>query len=79
MKGTGQILWVPVVAYFMPGAWEFVFGIVPMYWPAKAFWVLEEGGASGWGYALFGIVYQMLVVWALQRRFDRVMRESTGG
>ncbi|MCH7760903.1 hypothetical protein IIA15_05805 [candidate division TA06 bacterium] len=73
MKAAGILGWPPVMAYFVQSGWQLAFGIVPTYWPAKLFWVLEAGEANAWVYLLVGVVYQSLLVAILLRRFNRVM------
>ncbi|MFQ5527112.1 MAG: hypothetical protein ACE5GX_12730 [Thermoanaerobaculia bacterium] len=78
MKAAGVFNWPPVIAYFLPLGWQLVMGVVPTYWPAKLFWVLEAGSAgevawTGWlPYLLVGLVYQGVLVWLLLRRFEKV-------
>ena len=76
MKAAGILNWPPVIAYFLPIVWQWVMGIVPAYWPAKLFWMLEAG-ESGWvPYVLVGTAYQALLVALLLRRFNRVASEA---
>ena len=82
MKAAGILNWPPVIAYFLPIGWQWAMGIVPTYWPAKLFWVLEAGSAgspgevgwTGWvPYFVVGIAYQALLVGLLLRRFNRIV------
>lgn len=79
MKAASILNWPPVIAYFLPSGWQWATGIVPTYWPAKLFWVLEAGeaGEVGWlgwmPYLVVGIAYQALLVALLLRRFNRIV------
>ena len=74
MKAAGILSWPPVIAYFLPTVWQWVMGIVPLYWPAKVFWMFATG-EDGWaGYAAVGLGYQALLVAWLLRRFQRVVQ-----
>jgi fluoroquinolone transport system permease protein len=73
-KAVG-ILFIPViVAWFVPGPWQTLFGIVPLYWPLKVFWLFGDGASSAWVYAVAGVTYQAAVLWLLASRFARVVR-----
>lgn len=70
MKGVGWLMIGPLVAYFVPRGWELLFGILPTYWPAKAFWVAGEGG-NYWPYLFVGAVYTLLLVVLLLSQFQK--------
>lgn len=72
-KANGVITLPPVAAYFVDGDWQLAFGIVPTYWPAKAFWEFASGMDTYWIYALTGFVFQCGLLALLLRRFERVM------
>lgn len=73
-KANGLITLPPVAAWFVAEPWQFLFGIVPTYWPVKTFWQLHAG-ASDWGvYLAVGLVFQLAIMWLLVRRFERVLR-----
>ena len=74
MKAAGAANWPPVIAYFVPGYRQLLFGIVPHYWPAKVFWMLEAGESGFWVFLLVGWAYQSLLIWLLLKRFLRVMQ-----
>ncbi len=76
MKAAGVLNWPPVIAYFLPIGWQLAMGIVPTYWPAKLFWIMEAGSAGpvGWlPYFVVGLAYQAVLVGLLLRRFNRVV------
>lgn len=73
-KGAGFLTMPPIVAWFVPQPWEFLFGIVPTYWPLKAYWVLQAGHAHGWAHVVISVLYFLLLLAWLVRRFDRVLR-----
>ena len=72
-KALGVLLVPPVVAYILPFSWEWLFGIVPLYWPAKLFWVLQDGENGVLFYLGMGLFYQFLVLFLLLRRFNKRM------
>lgn len=70
-KAMGVLLAIPVAAWFVREPWQWVFGLVPLYWPAKVYWMLDAGSGKG-GVALLlaaGLLYQAAVVAGLLRRF----------
>jgi fluoroquinolone transport system permease protein len=61
-------------AWFVPEPWQFLVGIFPPYWGAKAYWVAEAGG-SAWGVSLVaGVVTSVVWLWVLGRHFHTVAR-----
>lgn len=73
MKASGVFVMAPLIAAFVPSAWQLVFGIVPTYWPARLIWALQTADADAWVYLLVGLAYQALLLLLLLRRFERVM------
>lgn len=71
IRAIGGLLFVvPLIPYFIDSSWQLLFGLVPSYWPAKAFWVASEG-ANFWPYLLVGFVYNLALTLALLRRFQK--------
>ena len=68
MKALGIFLLGPLAAYFIGSDWQLLAGILPTYWPAKAFWVASAGGGYG-PYLLVGLAYNLLLLTLLLRRF----------
>jgi fluoroquinolone transport system permease protein len=69
-KGLATLMLGPLAAYFIHSDWQLLFGLLPTYWPAKAFWVAENGG-NFWLYILVGLVYNLLLLAWLLRRFQK--------
>lgn len=74
MKAIGAVLWPPIVAYFVDSNWQLLCGIVPTYWPVKAFWLWYAGQSGAIIYLAIGLCYQLLLVVLLLRRFNTVMQ-----
>lgn len=72
MKGMSGILLLPLAAYLIGNPWHLFFGILPTYWPVKVYWLASEG-ATSWHYFLAGALYELLCLWALLKRFNRVI------
>ena len=73
LKGVGVLVWPPVIAWFVSSPWQVAFGIDPLYWPLKLFWMLEAGEPRAWLYFLAGLTYQSLLIAILLRRFKTVI------
>lgn len=74
MKGFGLLMVGPLMAYFVPGAWEALFGILPTYWPAKVFWASVADEPYLWQW-LVGLVYNaVLITWLTRRFYAQVYR-----
>lgn len=59
---------LPCLPWFIHSGWNLVFGVLPPYWAAKAFWVASDH-ATWWPYLLAGTVYNLAIAWPLYRRF----------
>ena len=73
LKGVGVLTWPPVIAWFVSSPWQAAFGLDPLYWPLKVFWMLEAGEPLVWLYFLAGLAYQSLLIALLVRRFKTVI------
>ena len=75
LKAAGGLAWPPLLAYFVSSNWQIAFGIDPLYWPVKVFWMLEAGDAGTWLYYVGGLAYQAgLIVFLLRRFKDAISR-----
>lgn len=59
-------------AWFLPAPWEYLFGIFPPYWAAKAYWMAQAGDTSWWLPAIIGLAYSIGLIAFLLRRFHKV-------
>ena len=73
LKAAGGLAWPPIFAYFVSSNWQIAFGIDPLYWPVKVFWMLEAGDPGTWLYYVGGITYQSALIVFLLRRFKDVI------
>lgn len=76
-KLMGAVLMIPLLAYLIDPAWEFVFYLIPTFWPVKAFWVGAAGGANFWLYIVGGVAYHLILLAVLLRIFNRKIHRST--
>ena len=78
MKGMGIFFIAPTVAWFLAEPWQWLIGLIPTYWPVKAFWVLmgQESGLSGSirPFLGIGLVVHLIYLLPLMRHFGRVIR-----
>jgi len=73
MKGMGVFYIAPIAAWFVPEPWQWLLGVMPTYWPVKAFWQLLAGQPY-WPVLVLGTAVTGVYLWALLRRF----RTATG-
>jgi fluoroquinolone transport system permease protein len=73
MKGSNLVLVLPLGVWLLPPGWAWVLGVVPTYWPARAYWVLLEGSGGAWAYLAVGVLYQGVLIVLLLRRLVAVM------
>ncbi|RDH75224.1 ABC transporter permease [Mycolicibacterium moriokaense] len=70
VRGIGMLIaGLPCLPWFIDSAWNLAFGVLPPYWPAKAFWVASAHG-TWWPYVAVGAVYNVALAWLLFRRFQ---------
>ncbi len=70
LKITGVVGLIPIVAWFIPEPWQYLAGLFPPYWAAKALWIADAGGTT-WPIALvLGILTSGAALWLLIRRFN---------
>jgi fluoroquinolone transport system permease protein len=77
MKASGPLLILPMVAYFVSTPWEYLFAVLPTYWPIKLYWSFIEPGMHGspiiW--AVGAVIWHVALIALLLRRFNTVMNE----
>ncbi|HSK70876.1 MAG TPA: hypothetical protein VK892_04210, partial [Pyrinomonadaceae bacterium] len=64
-------LFLPVLAFFVPGSFSFVFAIFPTFWAYQGFNSLIEGG-NFWLYMLMGFAHSILLLVLMIKRFTRI-------
>ncbi len=65
---------VPSGAYFLPEPWQWLAGIHPSYFAAKAYW-LAEAGEAGWAlWACGAVVPAAFWLWLMARMFVKAAR-----
>ncbi|MBO8138705.1 MAG: hypothetical protein H0Z40_11365 [Desulfotomaculum sp.] len=69
MKAMGILMLGPLAAYFIESKWQILLGVLPSYWPAKAFWLMYEGQPYLL-YLLAGFIYKILLLYWLYRKFQ---------
>jgi len=75
-KAVGVVMVPCVVSYFVTGPWQSAFGLVPHYWPLKAFWLFGQGApAQALAHALIGVAWQAALLTLLLRRFSHLVRQ----
>jgi fluoroquinolone transport system permease protein len=74
VKGAGFILlFLPMVSYFVTSVWHWAFGVIPTYWPLKIYWLYEAGEPVVWPYIIVAVVFQLVLLVLLLRRFLQVI------
>lgn len=76
-KALGPFMILPVIAYFVPEPWQWLFGLAPTFWPAKAYWLLMDGDTL-WAVLAGGLLCCGIWNWAWFNLFQRrVLRSFT--
>lgn len=74
VKGTGFMILLPALAFYVPERYSLLAGVIPGYWPAMAINKLSNpsfGLMPYWGYLLVGLLYILLLIVILYQRFSR--------
>jgi fluoroquinolone transport system permease protein len=69
LKVLGTLNLVPAVAYAVGEPWQWLFGLHPAYWVAKAFWEAAAGSGYFFLYGFIGFLYNCVLLWFLTQRF----------
>ncbi|OHV00469.1 fluoroquinolone transporter permease [Mycobacterium talmoniae] len=71
LRALGMLIaGLPCLPWFIGSGWNLAFGVLPPYWPAKAFWVASDHG-TWWPYLVGGVVYNAALAVPLFGRFRR--------
>jgi fluoroquinolone transport system permease protein len=68
VKGMGVFFIIPFGAWWVPEPWQWLAGLVPTYWPLKAFWVVAAGG-NPWLFWVAGMLVHFLYLFIVLTRF----------
>jgi len=74
IKGTGIMIMLPLVAFYIPESYNLIAGVVPGYWPAMAIRSIAESGFGimpYWGYSLVGFAYITILIKLLNHKFEK--------
>ena len=72
MKALGAPLALPVLAWFAPLPLQLWAGLIPTYWPLRAYWSASDPGALYAASLAIGFATHAAILWWLVRRFSRV-------
>lgn len=74
-RGINLLFFVPGFFYFTDSAWQYLAGVVPWYWPYKAYFVASDGG-NGWLHGMVGVAYCSGLAVVLYRRLERKLSNA---
>ncbi|MCE1252351.1 MAG: hypothetical protein LWX83_02255 [Anaerolineae bacterium] len=77
MKASGALFIPPLIAYFVQSNWQWLFGLVPAYWPVKLYWLLQNGDPAAFWVLPLGLLYQAGLIYLLVGWFNRVMHTAS--
>lgn len=73
VKGLGGVLLAPVLAWWVAFPWQLLAGVVPSYWPLRAYWWGTDPGSGFWLALVVGLAVNLAALALLLRRFHRVI------
>jgi fluoroquinolone transport system permease protein len=74
LKASGMPFVIPALSFFVPQHWDLFFGVIPLYWPIKAYYVAVQGGGTSalfWTAITLAIVTQVIALMLLHQTFKR--------
>lgn len=78
LKASGGPFIISALSFFVPAHWDLLFGVIPLYWPIKAYYVAVAGGGGSvlfWTAIGAALVTQAVVLIPLYRHFKlRILR-----
>ncbi|UNC93016.1 hypothetical protein [Candidatus Contubernalis alkaliaceticus] len=75
MKGTIALWIAPISAFYISPPWQYLLGIIPLYWPCRLYQVIAEGKPilptflAGW-------LYSGILLYLLLKLFDRKVYQA---
>lgn len=73
LKGSGLLVSGPALSFFIPQHWDLLVGVIPLYWPIKAYYIAAQGGSMAFfGVTLLvGVVAQAAMIYFLYKLFAK--------
>jgi fluoroquinolone transport system permease protein len=68
-KGMGVLFIAPAVGYFIKSNWQFIAGIVPLYWVSKSYLAMNGPLKEFWLFIIAGFLIHGIVIYILLRIF----------
>jgi len=78
-KGSGILIMLPLLGFYIPEKFHFFVAIIPGYWPAMSINKVVNpsfGFMPYWSYAVAGFVYILVLIRIFHKRFERKLSES---
>lgn len=63
LKASGMPFVIPALSFFVPRQWDLLFGVIPLYWPIKAYYVAVEGGGMSFAAGTSAAVGTTALFW----------------
>lgn len=79
VKGTGLLIMLPMLVFYVPKQYNLLLGIIPGYWPAMAIAALAKHSSASmpyWGYGIVGCIYILILCALLLKGFKRKIMSS---
>jgi hypothetical protein len=74
LKASGLPFVIPALSFLVPRHWDLFVGVIPLYWPIKAYYVAVEGGGASaffWTAIAVAIITQVIALIMLYQAFKR--------
>lgn len=73
MKGSGFLFTAPALSFFIPQHWDLLLGLIPFFWPIKAYYLAASGNTQAffWLAVVLSFLTQGIALLLLYRIFKR--------
>jgi len=70
IKVFNLLVIIPIAAFFIPGAWQYLFGIFPTFWAFKGLYSIIETSPY-LGQLIFGLIYFVALLYLFAQKFAK--------
>ena len=70
-KGINLVLLLPIISFFVPSGWSYLFGVIPDFWSFRFVAALAADEVISWNYLVMSVITHLLLIGILFVQFKR--------
>ena len=75
-KILGILNWPPIIAYFVPDSFQWIFWVIPTYWPVLAYWLADDNAVLSFHISwITGLLINLVILFVLGKAFKNRLNE----